>query len=175
MKEQLILTILADDRPGLVESISERISEHGGSWLESSMARLSGKFAGILRIEVTPERRQDLRQALDQLQAQGMRIQIETTTPTEQSENYETFHLELVGQDRPGIVRTLATTLSQFRVNVESLETERGSAPMSGEMLFQARAELRIPTDTDRNALQMELEKIAADLLVDLDLKPSES
>ena len=175
MNEQLVLTILAEDRPGLVESISERINEHEGSWLESRMSRLSGKFAGILRIEVPAERQADLHRSLGQLQTSGLRIQIERAGRDEPSESYATFHLELVGQDRPGIVRTLAKTLARFRVNVESLETECASAPMSGEMLFQARAELRIPTETDRQSLQVELEKIAADLHVDLDLKETES
>jgi len=174
VKEQLILTILADDRPGLVETISERISRYGGSWLESRMSRLSGKFAGILRIEVADERMDELAHALDKLRADGLRIQVETTSVAETIDTRETFLLELVGQDRPDIVRTLATTLAQFRVNVESLETECSSAAMSGETLFQAKAQLRIPSDTDRDALHGALEKIAADLLVDLDLKPSD-
>ena len=46
----LVLTLIGPDRPGLVEAVAEVVAAHGGNWLESRMARLAGKFAGILRI-----------------------------------------------------------------------------------------------------------------------------
>ena len=49
----LILTVIGDDRPGLVERLSSVVSQHQGNWLESSMSHLSGKFAGIVRMHVT--------------------------------------------------------------------------------------------------------------------------
>ena len=48
----LVLTLIGSDRPGLVEAVAEVIAGHGGNWLESRMAHLAGKFAGILRVEI---------------------------------------------------------------------------------------------------------------------------
>ena len=48
----LVLTVIGDDRPGLVEQLATAISKHGGNWLESSMAHLSGKFAGIVCVTI---------------------------------------------------------------------------------------------------------------------------
>src|SRR4029079_18093094 len=78
--------------------------------------------------------------------------------------------LTLVGQDRPGIVRQISQAFARGGVNVEDLETEITSAPMSGETLFQARAKVSIPAACETQALRNELEKIAADLMVDVKL-----
>ncbi len=53
-----ILTVLGDDRPGLVSALSAPISAHGGSWERSQMSRLAGKFAGIVLVAV-PDARAD--------------------------------------------------------------------------------------------------------------------
>lgn len=55
MNTYLILTVIADDRPGLVDSLAATIGEHAGNWLESNMSQLAGKFAGILRIGVAAD------------------------------------------------------------------------------------------------------------------------
>ena len=51
MNHSLVMTILATDRKGLVRAIASIVNEHKGNWQESSMARLSGQFAGILRVD----------------------------------------------------------------------------------------------------------------------------
>ncbi len=76
--------------------------------------------------------------------------------------------LEIVGQDRPGIVKQISSALARQAVNVEELSTECGSAPMSGETLFKAQARLLIPDTCNVAELRQELEKIAGDLLVDI-------
>ena len=52
MPTSLVLTVLGEDRPGLVEALSHIIAAHEGNWLESRMAHLAGQFAGILRASV---------------------------------------------------------------------------------------------------------------------------
>src|SRR2546421_8836268 len=74
MMTDLVLTLIGPDRPGLVESVAARVAAHGGNWLESRMAHLAGQFAGILRVEVPAERLSELRAALLELEAQGLRI-----------------------------------------------------------------------------------------------------
>ena len=76
--------------------------------------------------------------------------------------------LEIVGSDRPGIVREITSALARANVNVEEFSSEVVSAPMSGETLFKASARLQLPEHCDLAALKKDLEKIAADLLVDV-------
>ncbi len=168
MSASLVMTVIGQDRPGLVESIASIVTEHDGNWLESRMARLGGQFAGILRVQVPKEGETLLVRALKNLEAHGLSIVVNTDREAAAAAEHTAMHLEIVGQDRPGIVRHISRALARHGVNVEELHTECSSAPMSGESLFKAAAELRIPKDCDTAALQKDLEKIAADLMVDV-------
>jgi len=170
MKTSLVLTCIGADRPGLVESLSRVVADHDGNWVESRMARLAGKFAGLLRVEVPDERADELTRALDALGAGGLRVTVEPTR-TEPGRTTRLLKLSLVGQDRPGIVRDISRVLAAHEVNVEELETSCTSAPQSGEPLFQASATLHVPTSVSTDELRDGLERIANDLMVDVDLE----
>lgn len=171
MQPPLVLTVIGADRPGLVEKLAQAIATHGGNWLESRMCRLGGQFAGIVRIFVPADRRAALTTALDRLGPQGLEVAVYADDGSPLAAGPTLAHLELVGQDRPGIVRQVAAALAARGVNVEDLATECASAPMSGETLFKATARLRLPEDCDLAGLQQDLERIAADLLVEIHLE----
>ncbi len=168
----LVLTLIGPDRPGLVESVAERVTAHGGNWLESRMARLAGQFAGILRVEAPPESLDALRSALQSLESQGLRVVAAGATgPGAQATT--ALELEAVGADHPGIVRDIARVLAHHGVNIEALTTDRLDAPMSGGGLFRAQARLQVPAGLDVAKLRGDLEHIANDLMVDLTLAPA--
>lgn len=166
----LVLTLIGPDRPGLVEAVAEAIAAHGGNWLESRMAHLAGKFAGVLRAEVPPERAVALMQALSKLESRGLRIVAEASEAGPPATEQRAMTLELVGLDRPGIVREISQLLAASGVNVEELVTDRTSAPMSGEMLFSARARVHLPASLDVARLRAALERLASDLMVEIRL-----
>lgn len=174
MQLPLVLTLVGTDRPGLVEKVAAVVADHAGNWLESRLCRLGGQFAGIVRILSHTERRAALTTALHALAAEGLTVEVyEDSGPGfPDRASGRAAHLELVGQDRPGIVRQVAAALAARGVNVEELATECLSAPMSGETLFKARARLLLPESCDVAELRAELERIAADLLVDILFEP---
>jgi glycine cleavage system regulatory protein len=169
----LVLTLIGSDRPGLVEAVAGIIAAHGGNWLESRMTHLAGKFAGILRAELPRERAAAALQALAGLESRGLRVVAEATPREAPGGGAEAraMDLELVGLDRPGIVREIAQLLAANGVNVEELTTDRQSAPMSGEMLFVARAHVHVPAGTDVGVLRAALERVASDLVVEIKLE----
>lgn len=167
MQSRLVLTLIGKDRPGLVDALAATVAEHGGNWVESRMCRLGGEFAGVLRVEVPSDAVDPLKDALGKLESHGLQVVArpdadadEGTTPS--------ATIEIVGQDRPGIVKEISRALAANGVNVEDLHTERNSAPMSGEMLFEARIHVNMPGKSDAGALRASLEKIAADLMVEI-------
>ncbi|MFI8384571.1 glycine cleavage system protein R [Pseudomonas sp. NPDC079086] len=168
--DHLVLTVIAQDQPGLVERIAQCISEHGGNWLESRMSRMAGQFAGILRVDVPLDAHSGLVAALEALQGQGIRVQV-AAGGIEPASVWQAIRLELVGNDRPGIVRDITRLLSSHGVNLERLSTEVVPAPMSGELLFQAQALLGVPQSLSLEQLQTHLETLADDLMVELKLQ----
>jgi glycine cleavage system regulatory protein len=131
---------------------------------------MAGRFAGILRASVPNERANDLAVALERLESSGLHVRVEHSSPAEVDRRTRCLALELVGADRPGIIRDISHALSQRGVNVEELHTECTSAPMSGELLFRARAKLYVPESSSVSELHAALEEIAADLMVDVSL-----
>ena len=170
MNNLLVLTILAQDHPGLVDRLASTVARHEGNWLESRMANLGGQFAGIVRISVPQEQEPALAKDLNELQKSGIQVLFHTDSNATPAAEASTTTLELVGQDRPGIIQQVCGALARNGVNVEELETSCESAPMTGECLFRAHARLRLPAECDVPKLNAELERIAADLMVDLHL-----
>jgi glycine cleavage system regulatory protein len=164
----LILTAIGDDRPGLVEELATAISSHGGNWLESSMAQLSGKFAGIVKVAVPADTADALKAALASLK--GLKVSAETAASEKSALTGRRLTLNLVGHDRIGIVKEVSQVLARHAVNVEELATYTSSAPMSAETLFHAEAELFTAPDFNARALKAELEKLSDDLMVDISL-----
>nr|WP_173645505.1 ACT domain-containing protein [Marinobacterium profundum] len=170
MMTSLVLTAIGPDKPGLVEILSQTIARHNGNWLESGMSRLGGKFAGILIVSVPADDVSALEQALSALQSQGLKVMTERNDDTASDTSRSPIQLELVGHDKPGIVREIAQALATRNINVESLDTELTSGSMSGEQLFKAQASLLAPEGLDIDELQLALEAIASDLMVDITL-----
>jgi glycine cleavage system regulatory protein len=169
MRTSLIVTMVGEDKPGIAAQISEIVLAAGANWEESRMARLAGKFAGILRVSVDQASASSLAAALSGLEARGLTVVVETSSIVH-DRTYRTIDLELVGHDRPGIVRDISRVLAERGVNIEELETEITSAPTSGDALFHARARLRTPQTVSPHELRGVLESLAADLMVDLTL-----
>ncbi|WP_428306943.1 glycine cleavage system protein R [Lacipirellula sp.] len=166
----LVLTILGPDRPGLVESIARLVAEHQGNWLESRMAHLAGQFAGILRVEVEADSADSLSQALAGLAKSGLETVIHPDPAIAIIADRPLVALDLLGQDRPGIVRQISGVLAALGVNVEELNTECRAAAETGQPLFHAAAQLRLPPDVSEADLRVALENVAADLMVEVKL-----
>ena len=171
MVATLVMTVIGPDRPGLVQLLAGRIADHGGNWLESRMCRLGGEFAGILSVEVDAKKSDELIKNLRTLEGSGLRVIVHAETSTLQPTKGSLATLELVGQDRPGILRSVSGVLAAHDVNVEELASERVSAPMGGGTLFKATAVVSVPSTASVAAIRGDLEKIATDLMVDLTLQ----
>ncbi|HHK74900.1 MAG TPA: amino acid-binding protein [Rhizobiales bacterium] len=167
---EMVLTVIARDRPGLVEALAKVISGHQGNWVDSAMSRLGGEFAGIVKISVPGAQLDSLKYDLAALSNQGIRVTYETDTICPLPAGNRA-RLEVMGQDHKGIVRDISRVLAENSVNVESLNTNVFSGSMSGEAMFSAKAEIILPDDLDLDDLCAALEEIAGDLMAEVELK----
>jgi glycine cleavage system regulatory protein len=184
--QALVLTLIGADRPGLVEAVAAVVAAHGGNWVESSLARLAGKFAGVLRIDAPTEQAAALRMALRGLSDKGLQVVVEMVEPAEADAGpgagaggkaggadakQPRVRLEFIGHDRPGIVRDIARAIALRHVNVVELQTGCFSAAMSGETMFKATAMLQLPEGANVAELHDALESVADELGLDLVLE----
>ncbi|AHE98564.1 glycine cleavage system protein R [Thioalkalivibrio paradoxus] len=173
MNRSLIVTLIGPDRPGLVSAVAACAEGAGANWMESRMAQLAGQFAGIVRLEVDSDAVLPLEAALRGLEAEGLHLTIEhgreVVEPSIEP-SIRRVQLSLTGHDHPGIVRDISGVLLRYGISIDGLETGCEPAPMSGEPVFRAEADLAVPASADLHALQDDLEALANELMVDLEL-----
>jgi glycine cleavage system regulatory protein len=165
-----VLTVIGDDRPGLVNTLSDTIAAFEGNWTQTRMASLGGKFAGILLVTVPRPNADALIAALQRLTAQYLNVVVERGTGDAPPSGGRILELELIGQDRPGIVRDISHLLAERAINIEELETACVSGSFSGEALFKAQARLRVPQQLTTAKLRTVLEALANEMMVDISL-----
>lgn len=178
MKTLRLISLISDDHPGIVDAIAEKVADIGGSWLESRLSKLSGKFAGVIRVSIDEDKVEALETALYELSQQGIWSRVDTVNEQEvKNETNKVAYVHLLGPDRKGIVRELSKALVSEQINLSNLETSLSSMPYSGEPLFEATGELEIPSNVDIQAFHDTLYEIGDALALDISFseKPFES
>lgn len=167
MRHSIVMTVLGSDRPGLVQSLSETIARHQGSWQESRLVRLAGQFAGVVRIDAPSASIDALLADLQHPGIPGLIIQAVREDHPE-STPANTLRVAVTGNDRPGIIRELSSAIASCGGNVEELRTGLESAPMSGHALFQAHCLISLPHGLDSSAILQAIENLSPDLTADI-------
>lgn len=172
----LVLTLLGRDKPGLVEAISSAASRHGANWEASKMARLGGRFTGLLLMTSPPHEASELQAELEALSELGLKVMVERVDEADPPrEGFRALRLELVGTDRPGIMRDVSSVLTRLGVNVDELATQCEAAPMGGGTLFRMEARLACPASVSAETLEREVERLENDLMADISLDSVET
>ena len=165
--KSILISVLGDDKPGLLDSLSEIIVSNDGDWIESNMSTVEAKFAGILRVNVPAKNAKKLIKELTSSKL-GLQIACEETVPVTHSD-YKSYNIELIGQNHVGIINKLSHVLTyELKANVEGIKTEIIDASMSGEQLFKAQITLHLPKSVDERPIKDKLELIADEMMVEI-------
>lgn len=164
----LVLTLVGEDRAGLVAAVADIVTAHGGNWENSQMAELAGAFAGIVEVSVAAARADALRTAL----AATPGLHTVTVPAKDQAPVEPGRHIEfaLLGNDHPGIVREVSATIAAHGLSIDRMTTEIRDAAMSGGRLFEAAISATVPASVDVDQVKAELERLAAEIHVDVTL-----
>lgn len=168
MVTEIIFTIVAEDRSGLVEIVSEVVTRHSGNWVDSSMAHLGGEFAGIVCVEVPDINASQFEKDLAALVSQEIEIHVRKGKKQELAPAGSRASIELTGADHSGIVHEVSRVLAQLGTNIEMLQTEVYSASMSGDQMFKANIKILLPVNLEIEDVSDALEAIANDIMVDI-------
>lgn len=134
--EQLAVTAIGADRPGIIARVTGVLRDLGGNLEDASMTILGGHFTIMLlvRSETSAER---LETALrDRTADLGLVVAVRPAGPGAQSPP-ATHMLSVYGSDRPGIVHDVTSVLADLQVNVTDLTTRiiEGEKPVYAMML----------------------------------------
>jgi len=162
---QLVLTVVGDDRAGLVNALAGEVAAHGGNWERSELAELAGAFAGIVLVSVPDAQVAALTASLEALEGL-LRVTTHSGAPTTASRG-RSLAFTVIGNDRPGIVRDVTAAINDHALSIDSFHSRTLEAPMAGGTLFEAVVEVSLPSDADA-AVTAALEQLAGEIQVDL-------
>jgi methionyl-tRNA formyltransferase len=166
----LIVSIVGADRHGIVSLLADRAQRYGANWAASRLTRLASEFAGTVHFEVPRENANALENALRGLESSGLQIVIARSDGANVPDSLRSVELELVGEDRLGIVSRLTKILAERSVSIESIHTEIIRSGVSGKQTFKIEAHLLVPAALSVDALRLELGTLASEMMVDIAL-----
>ena len=167
MTTRVILNVIGSDRPGLTQALADAVLSADGNWLESHLSRLGGKFVGAVLVELDDGKLASLEQQVRKVDASGLQVAI-AFAGEEAPSAAPGLSFELVGQDRPGIVREVTGVLAALGVNIEDFTSATEPSAHSGGQLFRAGVRLSLPEGTTADQVRDALEAISGEIMVDV-------
>ncbi len=174
MRKNLVITVTGPDRIGIVEEVTKEILNHGGNVEISRMARLGGIFSMLIMVSIPEDQ-------YDQFDATAKGILSDSysvttcQTMSEVSDRYVgwiPYQIEVQGADHEGIIHQIAQCLVQHKINIETMDTDMVSAPVSGAHIFSMNATVLVPPDLSIQSFQNEMEELERELNVDIEAAP---
>ena len=174
MRKNLVLTLTGPDQIGIVDQVTERVLRDGGNVEASRMARLGGEFAVLMLVSVPAEGIDRLSRGVLSLQDEGYAVAVRQTQQTDPARyaGWVPYQVEVTGADHEGIIHNITHRLAEHGINIESMDTGTVTASMSGTPLFTMAAVILVPPQLTYRTLQGDLEAVADDLNVDIDVSP---
>ncbi|QPE04747.1 ACT domain-containing protein [Microbacterium schleiferi] len=163
-----VITLVGEDRSGLVSAVADAVSAHGGNWEGSQLAERAGVFAGVIEISVPEESAAPLLSALRELDETLTVTTLSGAESSTASSPVSSLVISLVANDRPGIVREVSAVLAAHELSIDDLSTDVRDAAMAGGRVFEASVLAHAAPGTDLSRVKDDLEKLAAELQVEI-------
>jgi glycine cleavage system transcriptional repressor len=171
-----ILTAIGNDRPGLVDEVSQFIFDAGGNIEDSRMVNLRGQFAMMVLFSASDERIEQSRSGLSSLHAKTQ-LQAELrpagASAAPAPDRARPYRLTATAIDQSGLVHRIARALRDLGANIESLDSRLAAAPYTGAPMFEMELMLTLPIRTPIARLRETLGKLCDELNVDWQLEPA--
>lgn len=173
---QLVLSALGEDRPGIIDELSRCVLDSGCMVLDSRMAVLGGDFALLLQVGGNWNNIAKLENQVAGLESRlGLTISSKRTADKSAAENMLPYGVDVVALDQPGIVHNLARFFSHRHINIQEMITSSYPAPHSGTVMFSVHMSVEIPAKTQISTLREEFMEFCEEMNLDAVIEPVKS
>ncbi|HED34505.1 MAG TPA: glycine cleavage system protein R [Gammaproteobacteria bacterium] len=173
MNQSLVITAIGEDRPGIVNELTEALLNASLNIEDSRMSVLGGEFVIMLLVTGSETSISALEKSKDTLSnSLNLNLLTKTTACKSDIEGYSRYKVSVQGMDNPGIVHKLAHYLSQQRINIVNMQTDCGHAPHTGTPLFTVNMQVDIPSNQNINTVQDEFSIVCDELSMDAYFEP---
>jgi len=168
--QQLVITAVGQDRPGLVDQFAGYLHEAGANVADSRMVNLRGQFSLMMLIEAEDAVIEAIQKdAVKQGEAIGLAVTASAPSVAGKRADGLPFSIKVFAMDQPGLVHRFTHLLHQHQVNIEELQTKLEPGSVSGTPLFTMELQMTVPTNVPVKKLRQELEELCDSLNCDAD------
>ncbi len=173
MKNYLVISALGEDRSGIIDQLSQAITESSCNIRDTRMTVLGGEFAMLLLIEGNWNNVAKLETMLPGV---GKRLDLTITTKRTEERQTKTnllpYGVEVVALDHPGIVHQLARFFSSRGINIEDMATGSYAAAHTGTPMYSVHMTVNVPADLQISVLRDDFMDFCDELNLDAVLEP---
>ncbi|MGD8312547.1 MAG: glycine cleavage system protein R [Gammaproteobacteria bacterium] len=170
---QLVLSALGEDRPGIIDELSRCILDVGCTIVDSRMTVLGGNFALLLQVGGNWNNIARLETQLAGLgERLGLIINTRRTSDRPVPTDLLPYAVDVVAMDQPGIVHNLARFFSQRQINIQEMVTSSYAAAHTGTAMFSVHLAVDIPATTQLATLREEFMDLCDQLNLDAVIEP---
>ncbi len=175
MNQSLVITAIGDDRPGIVNELTEVLLNASLNVEDSRMSVLGGEFVVMLLVTGSASSIDSIKQQKDSLAATlNLNLLIKPTTRRSNNDNHLSYQVTVEGMDNPGIVHKLARYFSQHSINIVNMHTASNHAPHTGTPMFSVNMRVDIPDKLDITQLENDFGELCDELSMDVEFKPAD-
>lgn len=150
----------------MVAELADVVQFHEANWKRSELAEISGTFAGVVVVDVDDDRADELLANLLILRQQGLHITAEQIEGPFEAPPAQPVRLRFTGDDRPGVVHQISTTINEFGISISRLGTVIDNTGDVSQ--FEITAQLVVPLDVDIDAVLDAVGTVTHDLGIEL-------
>ena len=168
MTEQLVITALGEDRPGIVDELSNALTAHDLNIEDSRMSLLGGEFAILMLVSGSSNSINTFMDETFTLEASlRMKLLVKATRKKAETQTLAPYAVEVVSMDHPGIVRDIASFFSSRKINIIDLDTSRYAAAHTGAPMFALHMTVEIAAEQSIGKLREEFVNMCDQLNLD--------
>ena len=173
MKQLLVVSVLGEDRPGILHDLSRTVRDCGCNLMESRMTLLGGEFAMLLLVSGNWNTITKLEAALPKLEQKlGLTVASRRTGEREPRHDLVPYAVDVVCLDQPGIVYNLANFFSERNIGIADLSTRSYQAAHTGAPMFAVQMAVNIPSEAHIGTLREEFMDFCDQLNLDAIMEP---
>jgi len=137
MDKWSMLTIIGEDRPGIVAAVTKTLFEEGMNLGEASMLRLGGAFTIMLMVQGERDAGEVEELIRPIAEPMGLRAHADPIEGKLHSHVEPNARITLFGADRAGIVAKATGALAEAGYNITLLESDVGGSPETPIYIMQ--------------------------------------
>lgn len=152
-KDWYMLTLIGEDRPGIVAAVTRALFEHGMNLGEASMLRLGGNFAIMLMVSGAADSRA-VEVAIGGVAAEmGLRVHVDAIAGGLHRHLVPNIQVTVSGADRAGIVAQVTGALAAAGLNILELESDVAGSADKPLYVMQIAGLAAVPVEQLANAV----------------------